>query len=403
MRNRKPGKTARAFSPEPDAARSFSPAILLTTIAVVSLLSLLAVSSYGTPGSEGGFVICIVAYNRPNYLRQVLSHLAAAEGIEKHTTYFSIEPSDSGVVELAQSFAASKQNIVHVNDQVLGCHANIQRAMKAAFELGDFVVLVEDDIILAQDSLQWLSFARKTYANDPSVFSVSTYGDSCHVGDSCHFEQSSVGKDMNFALAKRRHFTPWGWGLWRDRFEEFADNYVGWDMQMNFQVDMADAISGTVDHSRPGLRQDRFEVFPVLSRSNNIGLDAGIHADFRTHEEMMKQQYLRFWAGNLSNIGRQHTEFHDVTDRDDLCSLITFGSDTVKFMCQIEKTKELLKQMAPKTFKWPVGEAPPARVGAIVIKTEADARKAQEEARVLYASGKAEEAIEFDVALAEYL
>jgi hypothetical protein len=399
LRNRKPAKAATLVAAGAPAVRPL-PAVLIALAFTLLLLGAVAYS-YGADAPKG-FVICIVAYNRPNYLRDVLTHLAAADGIENHITYFSIEPSDSGVIELAQGFSASKQNIVHVNDHVKGCHANIQRAMEAAFELGDFVLLVEDDIVLAKDALQWVMHARTTYANDPTVFSVSTYGDSCHVGDSCHFESSADNDDFRFAVAKRHHFTPWGWGLWRDRFEEFGDKYVGWDMQMNFHVEMKDAISGIVDHSRPGVRRDRYEVFPVLSRSNNIGVDAGIHADFRSHEQMMKEQYLRFWAENITNSTRQHREFQ-LVGRDEACHTIKFGKDTIKFMCQIEKTKELLKSMEPKPFQWPVGEAPPTRIGAIVINTKDDAREAQEKARVLYESGKAEEAIEFDIALAQYL
>ena len=166
--------------------------------------------------------------------------------------------------------------------------------------------------------------------------------------------------------------TAWGWGIWRDRFNEFKESYVGWDMQMNFRVNMEGKGSGTIEHSKPGARQDRAEVFPVLSRSNNIGLDGGIHADLLTHDQMKKQQYLTFWSQNKSLP--QLKPFHQVAG-DELCSKIVFGTDTEKYMCKIQQTRRTLAKLTdPRPFRWPVGEGPPTGANIAAITTEAEAR-----------------------------
>lgn len=233
------------------------------------------------------------------------------------------------------------------------------------------------------------------------MFSVSTYGDSCHVGADCPFRTSKGNAELNFALGKRFHFTPWGWGIWRDRFEEFSDEYVGWDMQMNFQVNMETEGSGNIQHSKPGARRDRVEVFPVLSRSNNIGLDGGIHADLMSHEQMRKQQYLTFWSQNVTLP--THKPFNRVA-YNELCNTIAFGPDTLKYMCGIEQTRQALAKLTePRPFRWPVGEGPPEEAAVSTIITEAEARKAQGRAQALYEGGKEDEAIKFDIALAQYL
>ena len=40
-----------------------------------------------------------------------------------------------------------------------------------------FVILVEDDILLAKDALTYFEWAREEYQSDKSIFTVSAYGD----------------------------------------------------------------------------------------------------------------------------------------------------------------------------------------------------------------------------------
>ena len=49
---------------------------------------------------------------------------------------------------------------------------------------------------------------------------------------------------------------------------------------------------------RQGLRRGRVEVFPLLSRSNNIGFEGGIHAHVYSGEQMKAMQYIHHWAGS---------------------------------------------------------------------------------------------------------
>jgi hypothetical protein len=66
-----------------------------------------------------------------------------------------------------------------------------------------------------------------------------------------------------------------------------------WDSQMNFKFPhMSQGPLGHMQYFGQGLRGHRSEVFPLLSRSNNIGFEHGIHAPLYTKEEMMELQYL---------------------------------------------------------------------------------------------------------------
>ena len=176
--------------------------------------------------------------------------------------------------------------------------------------------------------LRRFEWARAEYASKPNeVFTVSAYGDLGHataaaIGNdeegrgsgSAAFatpiaetgkldgtrDGSSVASSRGAVLdsseyytcARRRHFTPWGWGTWRDRFEAMASTYTGWDAQMNFELRHPERGGPDFDRLGFGLRGSRFEVFPLLSRANNIGIEGGIHARWVGPDEMARRQFL---------------------------------------------------------------------------------------------------------------
>lgn len=343
---------------------------------------------------DGAIVICIVAYNRPHYLRRVLQNLADAEGIQQHRTMFFLEPGNQEVLQLAQGFNASRHNSVHQNANILGCHPNIRSALRSGFQHGEFVVLLEDDIVLSKDSLVWFVHAMNKYRNDPTVFSVSTYGDTCHASSEV------IESDLFFSSSRRKHFTPWGWGMWKDRYDDISRDYSGWDTQMNFQVHMATDNSGTVslfrvpatnfkcycfqvNYAKEGLRKARHEVFPVLSRSNNIGLEQGIHSDLFTKEQMSDIQNLKFWGQNLDTMCKDRSlplctqQFQEVPESgiQALCEQVSFGNDTAQALCGADPTVNLVNEK-PEPFTWTPGEGPPLPE-LPAAQSQADARVAQ--------------------------
>jgi hypothetical protein len=172
-------------------------------VAVANVLALLAISWWSSPPSPQ-HVISVIAYQRPKYFSQMLASLEGCIGIEKYKVLFFLEPSDSGVIELARAFDAT-ESIVHVNSERLGFYKNIRQGVETGLQHADFVILVEEDLLLAADTLIWFEHARNKYANDDQVFTVSGYGDNSHqLGQ-------MVPESLFFRTGKRQHFTPWGW------------------------------------------------------------------------------------------------------------------------------------------------------------------------------------------------
>jgi len=237
-----------------------------------------------------GYVVTVVAYNRPSYLRRSLAALGKCKGIEKYTVLIFVEPEVPEVAEVARSFASrglANHCAVHVNPVNMGFPHNLRQALEVGFTRSDFSILVEDDIILAPDALLFFEWARDVYRHDQDVFTVSAYSDIGHNPEGA----LSLGPSERHLTARRSHFTPWGWGTWFDRFEAMASTYSGWDAAMNFKVKQVKQGTDPASFGH-GLRGNRSEVFPLASRSNNIGFSDGIHAKWYSPEDMMASQFL---------------------------------------------------------------------------------------------------------------
>ncbi len=66
---------------------------------------------------------------------------------------------------------------------------------------------------------------------------------------------------------------------------------------MNYELSKTRSIVKKPDS---GLRGSRVEIFPFLSRANNIGFEDGFHAHVYTPEQMKKLQYITCWADHCN-------------------------------------------------------------------------------------------------------
>lgn len=200
-------------------------------------------------------LITMTACNRPEYTRQVLDALAKCHGIEKYTLLAHIEPVSKEVEKLFHAWPHKWR--ITVNGSRLGNIVNSCNVMDKAVELSDFWCHLEDDIVPSPDFLDYMDWARHQYADDTRVFSISSYS------------REAPQPDEIYAVRRRKHFTAWGFGIWRHswmKVRELArvphDNpYKAWDTLINEYV----------------VSQGLVAVFPVLSRCQNIGAVGGVH------------------------------------------------------------------------------------------------------------------------------
>ena len=193
-------------------------------------------------------------YNRPAYTKQVLDALVRCKGIEEYKLLIHIDPGCAEVVKIAEACPLNKQIIL--NQTRLGCSENILKALSHGFAYADFVIHCEDDILYAPDALKYFEFMNAKFKDDKTIFSISSY------------RRDPCPKEEFYSYLKWPWFVPWGWGTWRDRFEEMEATF------RSSKHNPAYCWDECVNHEARG---DRFEIYPALARSQNIGELGGAH------------------------------------------------------------------------------------------------------------------------------
>jgi hypothetical protein len=221
---------------------------------------------------SNGKAICTVVYNRPLYFRRVLESLSRCVGIQQYVLVACVEPGNDETQTLVEAIDFMECRTIF-NPRWLGFNANIYQAFGAAFELADFVILMEDDVLLAKDALAYYEFCRERYRDDQGVLSVTGHNRSTNCPSQSYHE-----------VLRRRWFVPWGCAFWKDRWQMLAAGWhrhqrTSWDVRIN---------------NRFTQRLQLFEIYPRLSRVQNIGAEGG--ANVPSAEWHHQHQHVPFWA-----------------------------------------------------------------------------------------------------------
>jgi hypothetical protein len=218
-------------------------------------------------------VVTMTTYNRPSYLAQVITGLNSNADFGKYDLVASVEPGcDTNLAVLAGAKCRDKH--IHVNHDVLGHNDNTYRALDLGFQLSNFVILIEDDIVPGPDALDYFQHCREAYKGDPSVFTVAGCSNR---------PPEDLGRECDHKIGKRPWFACWGWATWQSRWEEIKetwseDTHDGWD-----------------GHIANVVRGDRVEVYPLLSRVQNIGAVGGHVPSPEWH---VANHHFQHWSGN---------------------------------------------------------------------------------------------------------
>jgi hypothetical protein len=210
--------------------------------------------------------IAISAYNRPEYSRRSLAAILGAKGYsrKKYNIFCSIDCDENGEInEDVYSVYSSIEYPMSIRASMekLGCNKNVRSALDIAWEDNpDFVLMIEDDVVISDDALQYIEWAAEKYKNDQSVRTIGLWGYENKPEVPVSLKNAGKVKRQNF-------FTCWGWGTWSDRWSEIKENWTtgndshdtSWDVVMSQNLG------------------DRVEILPAISRAYNCGDDFGTH------------------------------------------------------------------------------------------------------------------------------
>lgn len=247
--------------------------------------------------------ITFTAFHRAGYLRQVVHSWNQATNILDWPASFLLEPTEPNTEQLMlDEFdkLECKEMFGVINDHRLGVLRNPYAALTQAFDGGnDFVVLAEDDVIVADDTLEYFEWAMEKYKEDKSVLAVLAFS---RVVD-------STGRQSRSSVSRTKVFCPLIWGTWVDRWEETIK--PNWDLDYSTGTESQGA-GWDWNMMRVAVANDQDFLYPQASRSTHIGRFQGVHTseasfpesqastfrDFHHRTQQFQETYLEDWKLN---------------------------------------------------------------------------------------------------------
>ncbi len=254
-----------------------------------------SVSSYELFQKRKRKAITLIAYNRPDYLKEVISALSQVKGIEDYRLFCGIDPGCPKVVEMCRNIDFVESEIV-VNPARFGVNYNNRRIIQHAFSKGSgFVVAVEDDIVLSRDALSLCNWFHDWENRDAFLLMNLFAGDSSN--------------ETPLRVESRRHFCPWGWCVTKQKYEEWIQpawmrDTRGWDFSINQLIER-----------EPSLKV----LTPTLSRTRNIGR-TGVHETPVHHDSVFSNAISSNGSTSesfefISEVPSTYDEVHERVDR----------------------------------------------------------------------------------------
>jgi len=197
----------------------------------------------------------------------------------------------------------SEQNFGLDESEVAGISEIIERFGK--------VIVLEDDIVTTPNFLQYMNQALNYYEKQQKIFSIAAYG--LTIDKPKKYSGDVYLYDRNCS---------WGWGTWLDRWKTVDWNLSDWD---TFSLDrksikafnrggsdmfrmLKKAKEGgnmwDIKFSYAQFKQNKFTVFPFLSKSQNIGFKN----ELSTHT---KEKFMRFKTNEDTELSKKFAFISD--------------------------------------------------------------------------------------------
>lgn len=210
-------------------------------------------------------VITTCHWRRPEYSKACCEYLSKCHGIGDYTVLVHIDGKcDRKVISECEKLKPYVKNLsITTHGSHLGCNGNTKNALESGFALSDYVIHIEDDILVARDGLKFLEWAYQ-FEDDTRIFTTGIWR---------HNDGWLPAQGRKWIPGHERiagicgGFYVWGWATWKSRWLEMSK---GWTKGNDHDQSWDTILTTTV-------RGNRGSLLPFISRANNIGENLGTH------------------------------------------------------------------------------------------------------------------------------
>ena len=242
--------------------------------------------------------VIIFAYNRPQHFKKTIEHLVR-NALAVHTDLYIFvdgpkHDKDRKMVKQVQKLAQEVTGFAscHVDcaDKNKGLANSVIDGVTQIIKQYGRVIVLEDDILVAEDFLDYMNASLDIYQDRQDVFSITGYGYS--VTDLPALKEYAEDVYLSYRC------NSWGWATWQACWEQVdwggyyplrrvrqklcrgGEDLLG--MLASFYIKRIDswAVRWALAHAL----RDALCLHPVKSLVNNIGFDgSGVHCQATTH------------------------------------------------------------------------------------------------------------------------
>jgi hypothetical protein len=242
------------------------------------------------------YTITVAAYNRPDYLKQVLDSLMGALSHIRWSSWqiiIGIDPGGSRqteVEQVARQFLERQVGTMLIWPEHLGVSEAPRRLLQRAFMRGsDYNLHLEDDTVLSPDALNFVDCIQNEYPD----------------GFACLYAPPPtrpLSTELASQYIKHDVFRVWGWACSAETYRNLVACTWNWRAiePLGWDASLEESIYNTY----------YYVYSPVLSRITNIGREDGVHQtpegwdkDF-AGQTAANEEYFNF-TSNWTRVERQ--------------------------------------------------------------------------------------------------
>ena len=162
--------------------------------------------------------IVIFGFNRPKHMENMLESLCKNTESKESKVIFFIDGYDDKNNELIhETLEIAKKNwgfsdkTINLREKNYGCKFNIIKGVTEVLRDFESVIVLEDDLILGENFLNYMNTSIEKYKSSNSVWAVSGWG---------HPQLINFKTGSSFSSLT----SPWGWGTWKNNWNIFIEN-----------------------------------------------------------------------------------------------------------------------------------------------------------------------------------